>query len=349
MYTDVIDSYINEVKSKIILGLIIILFIIMIMGWFFSSKISNRLVQISETLDQEAEKVARVAEVIALESKNLTESTSKQAAALQETSSSLEETSSMIEKTSDNSFGAMKMATSSQQAAQKGKQIVSDMLSAMKAISQGNADIKSQIDESNKEISQIVNIINDIENKTKVINEIVFQTKLLSFNASVEAARAGEMGKGFSVVAEEVGNLAVMSGNAAKEISSMLSESVQKVEQTVRLSKENMEKMMSKAIEKVNQGSTIASSCEVVLEQIVGEVQESQRMMTEISTAAKEQTYGVGEINKAMAELDMVAQKNNSASTKTSESANELNHQVISLRQMTADLYETVYGEKKVS
>jgi methyl-accepting chemotaxis protein len=77
----------------------------------------------------------------------------------------------------------------------------------------------NQINYSNEQMSEIVKVIQEIETKTKVINDIVFQTKLLSFNASVEAARAGEQGKGFAVVAEEVGNLAQMSGNAAKEIS----------------------------------------------------------------------------------------------------------------------------------
>ena len=72
-------------------------------------------------------------------------------------------------------------------------------------------------------------LISEIGNKTKVINDIVFQTKLLSFNASVEAARAGEHGKGFSVVAEEVGNLAHMSGNSAKEITQLLESSINRV------------------------------------------------------------------------------------------------------------------------
>jgi methyl-accepting chemotaxis protein len=86
------------------------------------------------------------------------------------------------------------------------------------------------MNKSNDEISSIVKVIAEIGDKTKVINDIVFQTKLLSFNASVEAARAGEQGKGFAVVAEEVGNLATMSGKAAEEISSMLGDSMGKVE-----------------------------------------------------------------------------------------------------------------------
>lgn len=77
---------------------------------------------------------------------------------------------------------------------------------------------------SNKKITEITKVISEVAAKTQVINEIVFKTKLLSFNASVEAARAGDQGRGFSVVAEEVGNLAKMSGDAAKEISNITEE-----------------------------------------------------------------------------------------------------------------------------
>lgn len=100
------------------------------------------------------------------------------------------------------------------------------MIHSITEISESNDRIMSQVADGNRKISEIVQVISEIGNKTKVINDIVFQTKLLSFNASVEAARAGEHGKGFAVVAEEVGNLAQMSGNAAKEISDMLNGSV---------------------------------------------------------------------------------------------------------------------------
>lgn len=81
---------------------------------------------------------------------------------------------------------------------------------------------------SNAEVKELVGIINGISERTKVIDEIVFQTKLLSFNASVEAERAGEHGRGFAVVAQKVGNLAQMSGKAAQEISSILKQSIEK-------------------------------------------------------------------------------------------------------------------------
>ncbi|MHA0111674.1 methyl-accepting chemotaxis protein, partial [Klebsiella pneumoniae] len=80
-------------------------------------------------------------------------------------------------------------------------------------------------EDANSQLQSISNIIGEISAKTNIINDIVFKTQLLSFNASIEAARAGQHGRGFAVVAEEVGNLAQMSGNAAKEIRALLEDS----------------------------------------------------------------------------------------------------------------------------
>ena len=92
------------------------------------------------------------------------------------------------------------------------------MLRSIDEINQSQKDTIETLDTTASDVKNMMTLIETINQKTSVINDIVFQTKLLSFNASVEAARAGEHGKGFAVVAEEVGNLAQMSGNAAQEI-----------------------------------------------------------------------------------------------------------------------------------
>lgn len=126
------------------------------------------------------------------------------------------------------------------------------MLNSIDEISQSNDSIADQTRQNNEKINEIVKLISDIGNKTKVINEIVFQTKLLSFNASVEAVRVGEYGKGFAVVAEEVGNLAnKMSGNAAKEISSLLDESQRKTAQIVKETESKVDELIKKFMKKL--------------------------------------------------------------------------------------------------
>jgi methyl-accepting chemotaxis protein len=189
------------------------------------------------------------------------------------------------------------------------------------------------INESNAQIGEIVKVIREIDSKTKVINDIVFQTKLLSFNASVEAARAGEHGKGFAVVAEEVGNLAAMSGGAAEEISSLLESSIQKVESIAGLTKT-----------KVEGGTVVAQDCGSVLDDIVKSVTSVTKMAGEISSACTEQSQGVQEITKAMNQLDQMTQQNAATSEEAASAAEELSAQAESLNSLVRTLTQAVEG-----
>src|SRR6202007_2185187 len=118
-----------------------------------------------------------------------------------------------------------------------------------------NDHVMDQIKQSNEKVADIVKVISEIGNKTKVINDIVFQTKLLSFNASVEAARAGEHGRGFAGVCRGVGNLAEMSGKSAKEISSLLEESVSRVETMVAETRQTVAGLMNRSRSIVETGN----------------------------------------------------------------------------------------------
>ncbi len=221
------------------------------------------------------------------------------------------------------------------------------MISAMGEINQSNNSIMEQVESSNKQITEIVDVIKEIGAKTKVINDIVFQTKLLSFNASVEAARAGEMGKGFAVVAEEVGNLAAMSGNAAREISELLDSSISKVETIVHETKEKVGTQVISGKEKVKVGTEIANQCGTLLETIVSEVSSISKMAEEISVASNEQAQGVGEITKAITQLDTVTQQNSSSSEETASAAEELSAQAESLNTAVLDLVAAIEGSRK--
>jgi len=223
------------------------------------------------------------------------------------------------------------------------------MHTSIQEISSSNGEIMKQVEASNQEISHIVKVIAEIGNKTKVINDIVFQTKLLSFNASVEAARAGEHGKGFAVVAEEVGNLAQMSGNAAKEITAMLDDSIRKVEKTVNDTKIKVEQLMVTGRGKIEAGVVTSRKCGEALDQIVQNVDQLGQMVGEISAASQEQAQGVQEINRAMAQLDQVTQQNASASQEAANAAAQLNVQADSLRGIVRTLEKLVQGVGKTA
>ncbi len=329
----------------IVLSLTVISFILAIfIGILFSNRLTSTFSKFAGNLSESATELHSASSQIAESGTELSASATEQAAALQETVASVDEISAMINKNADNSKTSQDFAQKSQDTATKGKKVVENMIRSIDEIDRSNADIMNQVESSNKEISDIVKVIAEIGTKTKVINDIVFQTKLLSFNASVEAARAGEHGKGFAVVAEEVGNLAQMSGNAAKEISQLLDGSIQKVEKIVSDTKSKAERLIALGKEKVAAGTLTARQCGEVLDEIVANVSAVGQMTNEIATASHEQSQGVQEITKAMAQLDQVTQQNASASQQSSDAAEKLTSQSKQLNDMVNELVSLIKG-----
>jgi methyl-accepting chemotaxis protein len=314
-----------------------------------STGISKRLSGLALRLSNGSDEVFSAATTISQSSLELSDAAAKQASAIQETVASIDEVSSMAKKSADNAAQSQKVSQSSRSAAEQGQEAMREMSKSISEISQSNTAIMTQVEDGNRQISEIVKVISEIGNKTKVINDIVFQTKLLSFNASVEAARAGEHGKGFAVVAEEVGNLAQMSGNAAKEISSMLDSSIHKVETIVNDTKTKVERLVVDSRSKVEVGIQVAQRCGEVLNGILSTVQEVDGMVGEISSASQEQAQGVSEINKSMNQLDQVTQQNSAIALSAASSAEQLSVQAEQLRQMVKDLFMVINGTASAS
>jgi methyl-accepting chemotaxis protein len=313
---------------------------------WFSLALSKSVNALTTTLGVNSQDVSEASNKIASQSTELSESATEQAAALQETVAAVDEISAMVEKNAEAANKSKEVSSQSRETAMRGRQIVENMLHAIGEINQQNDEISEQMDQSNKQLNEITKLINDIGSKTKVINEIVFQTKLLSFNASVEAARAGEYGKGFAVVAEEVGNLAQMSGNAAKEITDMLEQSVRQVETIVGETKTKVERLMSESRKKVEQGTLTAKECNEALEEILNNVSSVDTLVSEIAVASQEQSTGIREISKAVGQMEEVTQQNSSVAQSSSTSAEQLRAQSAQLNSIVEDLVEIVHGDK---
>lgn len=335
-----VTKTINQTVTVSLAGIIIAL----IAGFLLATQISKTISQLASTLKTNSDELAKTTESIASASTQLSESTTEQSASLEETAASIEEISSMVNKNSESAKRSSQTSKDSEKSALEGQDVVKQMIDAIGEINVSNNNIMKQIDESNNQISEIVKVISEIGNKTKVINEIVFQTKLLSFNASVEAARAGEHGKGFAVVAEEVGSLAIMSGNAAKEISEMLDGSIQKVQSIVEDTKSKVGHLVSDGKLKVEQGTVIAHRCEKVLAEIVHHVSQVNQMSNDISVASLEQSQGINEITKAMAQLDQVTQQNAATGEQAARAAEDLSLQAKNLQSAVHDLFSTIQG-----
>lgn len=312
-------------------------------GWF-STRLSNQLTNLAMRLAQGSSEISDAANQVADSSSKLSDSVSEQAAAIQETAASIDEVSAMAKKSADNAGQASGISQESRDAAERGQKAINDMVAAIEEINSSNSQIMAQVESGNRQISDIVKVIADIETKTKVINDIVFQTKLLSFNASVEAARAGEHGKGFAVVAEEVGNLAQMSGNAAKEISSMLESSIRTVDGIVSQTKSQVDRLIGESKTRAEAGNAVARRCSDALENIISSVQQVDGMVGEISSASNEQALGVSEVNKAINQLDRSTQQNATVAQSAASAAGQLTAQSANLNTVVQRLLGLVNG-----
>jgi methyl-accepting chemotaxis protein len=217
----------------------------------------------------------------------------RQAASLEETSASLEQITATVRQSADNARQASQVAAGSRDSAERGREVVAAAVTAM-----------GEINTASAKISDIIS----------TIDEIAFQTNLLAVNAAVEAARAGEEGRGFAVVATEVRTLALRSAGAAKEIKTLIQDSLRKVE---------------KGTELVNRsGETLRS--------IVGSVKAVTDIVSEIAAAAAEQSTGVEQVNLAMTQMDQVTQSNAAQTEQLSSTAQGMSAQSLRLKELVA-------------
>lgn len=330
------QGVITSIAFTLLAGIIFAFFTLRALGRTIDSIIS--------TLSSNSVQLSSAASQISTSSEQLSQAASEQASSLEQTAASVEELSSMVQKNAQSSGQASSLAESSRKSAGKGQEVMKEMIVAIGDIEQSNSSVLTEVESSNVKISEIVDLIALIADKTKVINDIVFQTKLLSFNASVEAARAGEHGKGFAVVAEEVGSLAQMSGNAAKEIGDLLEDSKSQVEGIIRETKERVGSIITQSRSKVERGNSIAKDCSEVLKEIVENVKVVSQMSQDISTASQEQSQGIQEISHAMSVLDDVTQTNASTSEEAASAATQLSSQANSLNQTVDLLIQTIKG-----
>lgn len=333
-------------RSSMITMIFVLIGSVTVMGFgiWFAIHLSRDLAEASLTLAKETENVDESSQQLLEISKTLAESMVTQAAAVQQTAASVEEINSMIQRSSENARASSDVSNETRDRANEGRRVAAEVVDSMQKIHESNEDITNYVNESNRELAKIITVISEIENKTKVINDIVFQTKLLSFNASVEAARAGENGKGFAVVAEEVGSLAQMSGSAAKEISDILKSSLETVSGIVSSTKTNVDRLVMAGKQKVENGLQSARRSDEVLTELAQKMEGMNQMVSEISLAAKEQSQGVQEISKAITQFERVTNENVQSSLGVSSASTRLRSNAEEMKELATKLTTTVEG-----
>lgn len=309
--------------------------------------ISKVLTGVANALTVAAEGVFTGCERLRQMSAKLSENTHEQVASVEETVAATEQIASMIQKTASNTESSLTQAEESRTLASEGQRSVRGAVEAITSIVRGNQELAAQLERNNEETSGLVQLIGEIDQKTRVINDIVFQTKLLSFNASVEAARAGEHGKGFAVVAEEVGTLAVSSGRSAKEISDLLQASSSQVAALVQRARESVRTLLQASEKRIEEGRSTTEHCSASFESLASGMERILEFTKEISLAMNEQSTGIQEINKAMQEVGNSATRNATTSQDCADMSYELQANVERIRSAVHELSRTIHGRAK--
>nr|WP_246505554.1 methyl-accepting chemotaxis protein [Coralloluteibacterium stylophorae] len=253
----------------------------------------DRLAEIVRSIQTSAGSIHTASGEIVAGNQDLSARTEQQAASLEETASSMEELTSTVRQNAESARQANQLAAGAGEVAVRGGRVVDEVVTTMGAISA-----------SSKKIADIIG----------VIDGIAFQTNILALNAAVEAARAGEQGRGFAVVASEVRSLAGRSADAAKEIKTLISSSVEQVEL----------------------GSELVTRAGSTMGEIVASVKRVTDIMGEITSASAEQSAGIEQVNRTVNQLDTVTQQNAALVEEASAAARSMEEQAGELAEAVA-------------
>lgn len=294
IYVDDVTKEVNEIFLVILAIVLAIAILSLSVAYFLAKSIARPIDTLARAQLSGAEQVAAAAGQVSSSSQTLAHGTSEQAASVEETSASLEEISAMTKQDADNAVQADSLMKTTTTVIQKSEASMKKLVASMEEISAASAETQKIV---------------------KTIDAIAFQTNLLALNAAVEAARAGEAGAGFAVVADEVRNLAMRAAEAARNTSSLIEGTVQKIRAGSILMDET-----SESFNAVSQ-----STNKIAL------------LISEITRLSGEQARAINQVNLAISRIDSVTQSNAAVAQEVAAASEELNAQA---EMMNASVYE---------
>jgi methyl-accepting chemotaxis protein len=300
------DEFFEPIRSIRNLNMVIaagVLFIgVLIIAWAARATVTP-IRRISEGLRNGADQVAAAAAQVSAASQALAEGSSQQAASMEETSASLEEMAAMTRQNADNSGEARAAMEQVRQVVSEANRLMTDLIRSMDSVTTAG-----------RETSNII----------KTIDEIAFQTNLLSLNAAVEAARAGEIGAGFAVVAEEVRNLALRSSDAAR----------------------NTAERIEEIVSKIGDGAALVDKTSHVFTEVADRVGDTHKRVEAIAAASRDQSHGIEQVSNALTDMEKVIQQNAASAQESASASQEMNDQAKRMKAFVGALNRIIRGGK---
>lgn len=338
------QTYKDAVRNALI-GLLMGILFSGLLSYFLSSRLSKNLTELSAQLETESQSTRSEVKTLVSSSDSLAQLANSAASAVEQTTASIDRVKSMIERNLENTLMSTKVSNESVKTVDLGKESLTQVEGSFDDLLKAKDQLLIEIKKNNEQFKYVFNIINSISSKTALIDDIVMQTKLLSFNASVEAARAGEQGKGFVVVSEEIGNLARTSGSASKEISELLTQSKQETEKILAESVKNMSQVAENIESKILNSRELVKTSIDAFEAIAEKTSEVSRLAHDVSSSAKDEVTSVTEISKAVDIINQTSHRNKLEGEEIAKSAANILLKSESVDEIVKSLKEVVRGQ----
>ncbi|MCP4111189.1 MAG: hypothetical protein GY749_37635 [Desulfobacteraceae bacterium] len=293
-----VESLIDKVSGGIMVGIIttvIMTLAVIIFSYLQGRSITNSLKHVINGLQKASSESIDASEMVATASRKLAVDSSEQAGGLEESTAALEQMNSMTRQNAENANLANRIVKGSAKGIEDAISSVSNLIQSMQEISEAGGEIHKII---------------------KTIDEIAFQTNLLSLNAAVEAARAGEAGAGFAVVADEVRNLAMKSAEAAKNTAVIIESTVGKVEE----------------------GAKFVSVVSKTFGKMENDASQVRNLVSSVAVSSNEQARGIDQISRAVTEMDNIVQRNAASSEELAGTSEQMSAQAGHMNEFVQEL-----------
>ncbi len=307
------------------LSALVLVAIVLVARRWTRREIAAPLTAICNELERTSRETAHCGSQLDVSANRVLAASTIQAEAIQETVAAMNEITAMVAQTTNRAGTSATEARAVLERTRAGKAVVLEMNEAMQSLTQAN-----------EKLERISKIFKQISHKTTVINDIAFKTKMLSINAAVEAARAGQHGRGFSVVASEVGNLSKLSADAANAVRALLADSQQEVSDIIETTSEQ-----------VRAGSRVTSAVDQVFSEIAKAVQQVAEQAVAISQAANEQELGVKQTASGIEQIHSKMLETRGAAENTRVELRGINEQASKLVDLSAELRRVLHGATK--